>query len=89
MHEFSLASGVCRIVEQTVGPGRLDSVVEVGLEVGDRFGIDIANLEFCLEALLSSPPFGRARPAIERIPGDDMRVTYLEVVDDDPPDRDP
>jgi Zn finger protein HypA/HybF involved in hydrogenase expression len=86
MHELSLALDVCRIVEQTVGAGQLATVVEVGLEVGEKSGIELANFEFCLEALLTAPPFGHAGATIERMPGTDMRVTWLEVEDDDPPD---
>jgi Zn finger protein HypA/HybF involved in hydrogenase expression len=89
VHEFSLATGVCRIVERAVGAGRLDTVTEVGLEIGDAFCVELASLEFCLETLLASPPFQCARPAIRRIPGDDLRVAYVEVIDDDPADRDP
>lgn len=81
MHEMSVALDVCRIAEEQVGAALLASVTEVGLEVGDRSGLEVANLEFCLEALLGAPPFGRARPAITRLPGDELRVTYLEVDD--------
>ena len=82
MHELSIALDVCRIVEEHVGADALARVTEIGLEVGDRAGIEIDNLEFCLEALLGSPPFGRALPAIERLAGDELRVTYVEVEED-------
>ena len=51
-----------------------------------RAGIEADNLEFCLEALLSSPPFTGAKPVIERLPGDVLRLSYLEVEDGDPDD---
>jgi Zn finger protein HypA/HybF involved in hydrogenase expression len=86
VHELSLAVEVCRIVEETVGAGRLPAVVEVGVEVGDRSGIEASSLEFCLEAILAAPPFRSAHPVVERVPGMDMRVTWLEVEDDSPPD---
>lgn len=88
MHEMSLALDVCRIAEEYVGLDRLSDVRVVGLEVGDDAGIEIDSFEFCLEAVFAAPPFGRARAAIERSAGDVLRVTYLEVEDADPDDRD-
>lgn len=82
MHELSIALDVCRIAEEHVGVEALARVTAVGLEVGDRAGIEIDNLEFCLEALLGHPPFGRAVPDIQRLRGDELRVTYVEVDDD-------
>lgn len=79
MHEMSIALEVCRMAEAHVGLDRLANVIEVGLDVGDDAGIEIDNLEFCLEALLSNPPFGRATPIVGRVPGDVLRMTYLEV----------
>ncbi len=61
----------------------LARVTAVGLDVGDRSGIEIDNFEFCLEALLGSSPFGNARPEIRRLEGDELSVTYVEVEDDD------
>ncbi|MDP2479680.1 MAG: hydrogenase/urease maturation nickel metallochaperone HypA [Candidatus Palauibacterales bacterium] len=87
MHEMSLALEICRITEEHVGTARLGDVRVVALEVGDDAGVERANLEFCLEALLGSPPFGAARPVIEPAPGDVFRVKYLEVEDDGPDDR--
>jgi Zn finger protein HypA/HybF involved in hydrogenase expression len=83
MHEMSIALEVCRIAEREAqaagpGPGR---VVTVGLEVGDDAGVELSSLTFCLESLLAEPPFGTAKPAIQRLPGDVLRVSYLEVDD--------
>lgn len=83
MHELSIAMEICRITEDTVGADRLGDVVEVGLDVGTDAGVVVPNLEFCLEALLAEPPFGRGRPVITARDGDDLRVTYLEVDDAD------
>jgi Zn finger protein HypA/HybF involved in hydrogenase expression len=83
---MSLALEVCRIAEGQVGLDRLPQVTEVGLLVATEAGIEIQNFRFCLEALLTAPPFVNAKPALERCPGDDLRVTYLEVDDGSPED---
>mgnify|MGYP001825622503 CR=1 FL=1 len=82
MHEMSLALEICRIAEQQVGLATLPSVREVGVVVGRESGVEPDNLTFCLEALLEQPPFRGARVELELIPGDDLRVNYLEVDDD-------
>lgn len=81
MHELSIAFDICRITEEHVGAGDLAGVLEVGVEVGVNAGIEIDSLEFCLEALLGAPPFGRGVPKIERLQGEELRVTYVEVDD--------
>jgi Zn finger protein HypA/HybF involved in hydrogenase expression len=81
MHELSVALEICRIAEQRLGEGDSQRLVTVGLDLGDESGLEPENLRFCLETLLSSPPFGAARPAITRLPGDALRVTYLEIED--------
>lgn len=86
MHELSIALEVCRMAEDHVGLERLADVVEIGLDVGDDSGVEVSNLEFCLESLLTNPPFGRARPNIESLSGDVLRMTYLEVDDGDTDD---
>jgi Zn finger protein HypA/HybF involved in hydrogenase expression len=86
MHEMSLAMEVCRIAEAHVPHERLASVIAVGLEVGDDAGVEPDSLAFWLETLLSSPPFGCAQPRITRVPGDVLRVSYLEVNDGSPND---
>lgn len=86
MHELSIALEVCRIAEERLGREDLASIVELGLDVGDDSGIEPANLEFCLEALLSSPPFGGAKPVIRILPGDVLQLSYMEVEDGRPDD---
>ncbi len=86
MHEMSLALEICRIAEEQVGPDAAGSVVTVGLEVGDDSGVEVSSLTFCLESLLSEPPFAGAKPVVTRLSGDVLRVSYLEVEDGRPDD---
>lgn len=79
MHEMSIAMEVCRIAEDYVGLEALPRVREIGLVVGERSGVEPDNLLFCLEALLEQPPFRSARPNMEMTPGDELRVSYLDV----------
>lgn len=85
MHEMSLALEVGRLVEDQLRryPGRL---LTVGVEVGDEAGVEPASLEFCLGAVLAHPPFSGARPVLTRVPGDVLRLDFLEV-DDGRPDH--
>lgn len=86
MHEMSVALEICRIAEERAGLGGAASVASVGVEVGDDAGVEISSLVFCLEAVLSAPPFAGAKHQITRLPGDVLRVTYLEVDDGRPDD---
>ena len=86
MHELSVALEICRIAEERLPPGQAGNLVEVGVEVGDNAGLEVGNLEFCLGALLSNPPFGAARPVVRRTAGDALRVEYLEFDDGCPDD---
>ena len=74
------------MAEVQVGSEAVARLVTVALDVGDDAGVEVDNLEFCLDALLAEPPFVRARPVINRCTGDVLRLTYLEVDDDDPDD---
>ncbi len=80
---MSIALDVCRIAEERVGAGKAGQVVGVGLEVGDEAGVEIENLDFWLDVLLSHAPFKGAKAHIVPQRGDVLRVTYLEVDDDD------
>jgi Zn finger protein HypA/HybF involved in hydrogenase expression len=83
---MSVALEMCSIAEGHVPKDRVEQIVAVGIEIGDEAGIEADNLVFWLETLLANPPFKRARPVIERVPGDALRVTYLEVDDGRPED---
>jgi Zn finger protein HypA/HybF involved in hydrogenase expression len=83
---MSLALEICRIAEEQAGSAGASSIVTVGVEVGDDAGVEVSSLAFCLETLLSQPPFAAAQPAITRLSGDALRVSYLEVDDGRPDD---
>ena len=79
MHEMSIALEVCRIAEARLAHDELDRLVGVGVVVGDEAGIEPANLQFCLDVLLTHPPFRAATAKIARCTGDALRVDYLEI----------
>ena len=74
------------MAEERLTPERRPQLRRVGVLVGSDSGIEPDNLEFCLEALLSQPPFGQAVPSIQRTSGDDLALAYLQV-DDGRPDH--
>ena len=80
MHEMSVALEVCRVAEERLGTDT-ESLVALGVTVGDDAGIEPDHLAFCLEALLAEPPFRGAQPRITREPGDALHLNYLEVID--------
>jgi Zn finger protein HypA/HybF involved in hydrogenase expression len=83
MHEMSIALEIARIAEDRLGLAA-PQLVAVAVEVGDESGIEPANLEFCLEAVLATPPFRGAKGAIVRTTGDRLQLAYLEVDDGNP-----
>ncbi|HET9293304.1 MAG TPA: hypothetical protein VFO06_03355 [Gemmatimonadales bacterium] len=83
---MSVAIEICRMAEERVGAEALPQLVEVGVEIGSNSGFEPENLKFCLEALLSAPPFGNARPILDLRAGDVLRLTYLELDDGNPDD---
>ena len=81
MHEMSVALEILSIIERHVGKQSLADVSKVGLEVGDESGVVPDSLEFCLGVLLAATPFDNATAHVDRVAGDALRVTYLEVDD--------
>ena len=81
MHEMSVALEVLSIVERHVGKESHADVSKVGLEVGDESGVVPDSLEFCLGILLAAAPFDNATAHVDRVAGDALRVSYLEVED--------
>ena len=86
MHELSLALEVCRMAEARLEGASIRRLRRVGVEVGNDANIEVANFEFCLEALLGAPPFAGASPTITRCRGADLRLAFMEVDDDGPDD---
>lgn len=83
MHELALANEICAIVERTIeaehGGRMLTAVTVVAVEVGVRSNVEPDNLQFCLDALLSTPPFGRGVAQLISVAGDDLRVAWFEL----------
>lgn len=81
MHELSLALEVCRQAEEVFQREGGVAIARLAVEVGDDAGIEVENFRFCLEALLSGPPFGGTRAELLRSAGDDLRLAWVEVDD--------
>jgi Zn finger protein HypA/HybF involved in hydrogenase expression len=77
---MSVAMEIARIAEAKLG-GAAPQLVTVAVDVGDDAGVEPSSLEFCLEAVFSTPPFRSAKPSILRCHGDVLRVSYLEIDD--------
>jgi hypothetical protein len=75
---------ICSVLEQQLDPSQRAQLVTVGLDVGEDAGIEMSNLQFCLDALLTQPPFAGAAVTVTSVPGGDLRVGYLEVDDERP-----
>ena len=80
-----MALEIARIAEEKLGAAA-PQLVGVGVEVGDRAGVEPSSLQFCLEAVLSTPPFRGARGVIIPAAGDVLQIAYLEVDDGNPDD---
>ena len=74
------------MAEERLGPDGAANLRLVALQVGDDCGLEPENLSFCLDALLTQPPFGAGRCDLARCAGDVLRVDYFEVDDGDPED---
>jgi Zn finger protein HypA/HybF involved in hydrogenase expression len=85
MHEMSIALEIARIAEDRLGDAA-PQLVTVAVEVGDDAGVEPASLQFCLEAVLATPPFRGAKGLITRARGDVLQLAYLEVDDGNPDD---
>ena len=86
MHELSLALEVCRMAGDVLERERGVAVLAFGVEVGTEAGLELENFRFCLDALLTEPPFVGARAELQVVPGETLRLTFVEV-DDGRPDH--
>ena len=71
---------IARMAESKLGD-TASQLVTVAVDVGDEAGVEPSSLEFCLEAVFSTPPFRHAKPFITRCGGDVLRLSYLEIDD--------
>ena len=80
MHEMSVAMEIARIAEDKLGD-KLSQLVGIAVDVGDKAGVEPSSLEFCLDAVFSTPPFKGVKPQLLPCIGDVLRVAYLEIDD--------
>jgi Zn finger protein HypA/HybF involved in hydrogenase expression len=85
MHEMSIALEIARIAEDRLGASA-PQLVTVAVDVGDDAGVEPASLEFCLDAVFSTPPFSGAKGVVVRAAGDVLQLAYLEIDDGNPDD---
>jgi Zn finger protein HypA/HybF involved in hydrogenase expression len=62
------------------------AVRAIGVEVGTEAGVELENFRFCLDALLTEPPFAGARAELEQVSGEALRLAFVEVDDGRPDD---
>ena len=90
MHELSLANEICHIIERQVqrdrGVAALADVTVVTVEVGIDANVEPHNLQFCLDALLATAPFRQGKAILELVDGDDLRVAWFEIDDEERPE---
>ncbi len=79
---MSIALDICRIAQEQVQPEQVPQIITVAVEIGDQSGIEPESLSFWLETLLKEPPFLSAKPLLEQVSGDVLRVSYIEVDDE-------
>lgn len=77
---------ICRVARDKLGKKGAGQLRLVALAVGREAPVETDNLTFCLDALLSQPPFGQGRVEVRGCPGNDLRIDYLEIDDGDSDD---
>lgn len=77
---------ICRVAQDKLGRQGASQLRLVALVVGKEAPVETDNLTFCLDALLTQPPFGQGRVVVRGCPGSDLRIDYLEIDDDDSDD---
>jgi Zn finger protein HypA/HybF involved in hydrogenase expression len=82
VHELSLAMEIGRLAEEKLGES-VARCVAVGVDVGTDSGVEPSALEFCLQTVLSQPPWTGARPVLTCPQGDLFQLSWLEIEDDD------
>jgi Zn finger protein HypA/HybF involved in hydrogenase expression len=86
VHELSLALEVCRIAEAVLEREGGRSIRGIGVEVGDDAGIELESFRFCLDALVSEPPFVGGSAKLLPGAGSTLRLAFVEVDDGRPDD---
>ena len=81
MHELSIAQSIVEMVRKHLPAGEMRGVKSVTLKVGDRAGVAPESLEFCFGAASEGTAAQGAKLRIENVPGDELYVVEIEVVE--------
>ena len=84
MHELSIAQEIVATVRRHLPPGEMRPVKSVKLELGDLTRIAPHSLRFCFEMAGQGTLVEGADLKIERVAGDDIRVTEIETEEKTP-----
>ena len=83
MHEMGIASSVLEAVEAEAALRKACRIASIGLRIGDLAAVDEDSLRFCFEVLTKDTDFEQTAIKIERTPGPELDLAYLEVEEDD------
>ena len=93
MHEMGIASSVLEAVDKELHAYPGERAAKIGLEIGEFAGVDPESLRFCFEAIARSSGLAPLELEIEWCKagegrrGDELRIAYLELEDDEPGQR--
>lgn len=79
MHEVSLCENILKIIEKQAEKEGFAKVVKVTLTVGELSGASPDSLDFCFPLVAKGTIADGATLEIQHTPGNDLRVTSLEV----------
>jgi hydrogenase nickel incorporation protein HypA/HybF len=83
MHEMGIASSIMEAVATEVAQRAPCRVVAIGLRIGDLAAVDEESLRFCFEVLVRDTEFAGTHLRVERTPGPELDLAYLELEEDD------
>ena len=76
MHERAVMQFLVEAVEESVPSGRIRAL---RLQIGDGSGCEPGPLVFCFEVATAGTRLEGATLEVERVPGETVRITELEV----------
>jgi len=79
MHELGIANSVIEAVQKEAAAYPGSSPVKIAVRVGELSGVDPDALAFGFEALTTGTDLQNLKLEIERAPGDQLDLMYVEL----------